>query len=218
MKREYIVWEHKTLRAPAQPARFQQMLHSLTSKNCFVQQLDIHGLSMNKKAFLSHTTGKNIGDYGAERIWRALQSNTSLKSLMMSSVLVFVHASFTMKGNIIGDLGFEELSLALQSNTSLTSLDISCVLFSSNTFHTTVNNMGEYGAERISRALQFNTSLKVLDMYCVLFCSNTSHTAVNKIGESGAESISRALQSNTSLTSLDISSVLFICSIILHNR
>ena len=82
------------------------------------------------------------------------------------------------------------------------------MLFYSNTFHTTVNDIGDSG-ESIFRALQTNTSLTSLDISRVLFCLNTFHTQqMPALGDSGAQQVSIALQSNTSLTSLDISRVL----------
>ena len=75
-----------------------------------------------------HTTDNEIGDSGAESISRALQSNTSLKSLDISGVCCII-LMFHTTGNHIGDSGAESISRALQSNTSLTSLTIRCVLF-----------------------------------------------------------------------------------------
>ena len=74
-----------------------------------------------------HTTDNHIGDSGAESISRALQSNTSLTSLDISSVCCFM-LMFHTTDNDIGDSGAESISRALQSNTSLTSLNISGVL------------------------------------------------------------------------------------------
>ena len=65
-----------------------------------------------------HTTENQIGDSGAESISRALQSNTSLKSLDISSVRCFM-LMFHTTGNQIGDSGSESILRALQSNTSL---------------------------------------------------------------------------------------------------
>ena len=50
---------------------------------------------------LSHTTDNLIGDYGAESISRALQSNSSLKSLDISSVFVSLLTRFTKQGTIL---------------------------------------------------------------------------------------------------------------------
>ena len=49
---------------------------------------------------LSHTTDNNIGDSGAESVSRALQSNTSLTSLDISSVFVSLLTRFTKQGTI----------------------------------------------------------------------------------------------------------------------
>ena len=70
---EYVVWENRFVCIHMQPERFQKMLCSFSKKNFFVQHLE--------------ATGNNIGDAGAESISRALKTNTSLKSLDISSVL-----------------------------------------------------------------------------------------------------------------------------------
>ena len=70
---ESVVWENRLVFIRMQPERFQKMLCSLWKKNFFVQQLE--------------AIGNDIGDAGAESISRALQSNTSLKSLDISGVL-----------------------------------------------------------------------------------------------------------------------------------
>ena len=115
-----------------------------------------------------HTADIQIGLSGVDSISIALQSNTSLKSLDISGVLVCSHL-FHTAGNNIGDSGAESISRALQSNTSLKLLIISCVLFCLYFSHTTGNQIGYPGAESISRALQSNTSLKSLDISSVKF-------------------------------------------------
>ena len=70
---ESVVWENRLVCIRMQPERFQKMLCSFSKKNFFVQHLE--------------ATGNNIGDGGAESISRALKTNTSLKSLDISSVL-----------------------------------------------------------------------------------------------------------------------------------
>ena len=45
--------------------------------------------------FMFHTTDNQIGDSGAESISRALQSNTSLKSLNISGVCCVIHMFHT---------------------------------------------------------------------------------------------------------------------------
>ena len=118
---ESVVWENRLVCIHMQPERFQKMLCSFSKKNFFVQHLK--------------ATGNDIGDAGAESISRALQSNTSLKSLDISGVL-FCSSIFHTTDKKIGASGAERISIALQSNTSLKSLDIRCVLFCEKTFHT----------------------------------------------------------------------------------
>ena len=59
-----------------------------------------------------HTTDNQIGDSGAESISRALQSNTSLKSLNISGVCCVIHM-FDTTGNQVGYSGAESISRAL---------------------------------------------------------------------------------------------------------
>ena len=59
-----------------------------------------------------HTTDNQIGDSGAESISRALQSNTSLKSLGISRVCCLI-VMFHTTVNQIGDSGADSISRAL---------------------------------------------------------------------------------------------------------
>ena len=61
-----------------------------------------------------NTTGNLIGDSGAESISRALQSNTSLKSLNISGVCCIIYM-FDTTGNHVGYSGAESISRALPS-------------------------------------------------------------------------------------------------------
>ena len=62
--------------------------------------------------FMFHTTDNQIGDSGAQSISRALQSNTSLKSLNVSGVCCVIHM-FHTTGNQIGESSAESISRAL---------------------------------------------------------------------------------------------------------
>ena len=126
---------------------------------------------------LSRTTGNHIGDSGAESISRALQSNTSLTSLIISRVLVYSNTFHAQQVTTLEILVLRAFREHIQSNTSLTSLIISCVLFLfKHLSHTTDNHIGYSGAESISRALQSNTSLKSLDISCVFVFIQTPFT------------------------------------------
>ena len=149
---------------------------------------------------LSHTTGNLIGYSGAESISRALQSNTSLKSLDISGVpfcFMYFNTKITLLEILVLRAFREHFNQTLHSHHLL----FQVCRFVHMYFNTTVNQIGDSGAESISRALQSNTSCKYLYISCVCCFILMFHTTGNFIGDSGAESISRALQSNTSLKS-----------------
>ena len=73
-----------------------------------------------------HTTGNNIEYNGAACISRALQLNTSLKSLDISGGL-FYSNGFHTAANMVGDFGAIPIAQALRSNVALQSLVISCL-------------------------------------------------------------------------------------------
>ena len=125
----------------------------------------------------SHTIGNQIGNSGAANISRALQSNTSLKSLDISGVLVFLfkHVSpnkATILEILVLRILVEHFNQTLHSHHLLFP-----VWLCSNAFHTTVNQIGYSGAESISRALQSNTSLTSLVISGVLLFKRLSHNS-----------------------------------------
>ena len=124
-----------------------------------------------------HTTDNHIGDFGSESgdsgvdsISGALQSNTSLTSLDIASVVLITHLSQTQQITILDILVLkvfrEHFNQTLHSNHLI--FQVCCVI---HMFHTTDNHIGDSGAESISRALQSNTSLTSLNISGVTFCS-----------------------------------------------
>jgi Ran GTPase-activating protein (RanGAP) involved in mRNA processing and transport len=80
-----------------------------------------------------------IGDVGASALATALQTNTTLTSLILA-------------GNVIGALGATALATALQTNTMLSSLDLAW------------NPISALGTTALATALQTNTTLTSLNM------------------------------------------------------
>ena len=80
-----------------------------------------------------------IGNVGTEALAQAIRSNTSLKTLFLSS-------------NDIGDVGAIALAQALHSNSSLEVLDLSC------------NCIGVSGAKAFAEAFHHNSTLTHLDL------------------------------------------------------
>ena len=68
-----------------------------------------------------HTAGNKIGIIGVISIGVALETNTSLKSLIISRFCLFSF-TFHTKDNASGDPGAESIARALHSNTSLKKL------------------------------------------------------------------------------------------------
>ena len=111
---------------------------------------------------ITHTTGDEIGDFGAESISRALQSNTSLKSLDISGVLFCSSTHFTQQVTVLVILVLR--TLQEHSNQTLHSHHLIfpvCRLVQPLS-HRTVNEIRYSGVEHIGKALQSNTSLKSL--------------------------------------------------------
>ena len=138
------------------------MLCSFSKKNFFVQHLKV--------------TYNNIGDAGAESISRALKTNTSLKSLDISSVLfcssIFHTQQVTKLGLVVLRAFREHSKQTLHSHHLLFAV---CYLLK-HLSHSTDNDIGDSGVESISGALQSNTSLTSLDIASVVLITHLSQT------------------------------------------
>ena len=138
----------------------------------------------------------NINNNGAVNIAKAIQMNTTLQTLDMSS-------------NEISDDGVIAISDYLKRNSSLEKINLS------------KNRITNEGAKMIAEALQLNTTLKQLDLSInKMFDDGTTaisnvlitnkslqelNISKNEITNEGAKMIAEALQLNTTLKQLDLS-------------